>query len=168
MEEPGLPKAVAVGADERASSHCLNDGTYTCNCVPGYTGLRCETRVCQPEWHEWQGKCYKYVTIPKSWSDAEMFCSSHYGANLVSIHSSVEGSFVRELSTDPKDVWIGLSDTVTEGTFVWSDGSEKDYTNWMGGEPNAYGNEDCVHFWSVSDRWNDQACSYEKKFVCKK
>ena len=26
--------------------------------------------------------------------------------------------------------WIGFNDAAREGTFVWSDGSESDYTNW--------------------------------------
>ena len=30
--------------------------------------------------------------------------------------------------------WIGANDKGTEGTEVWSDGTELDYTNWWPGE----------------------------------
>lgn len=33
-------------------------------------------------------------------------------------------------------VWIGLSDTSSEGHFMWADGSDVTYTNWAHLEPN--------------------------------
>ena len=37
------------------------------------------------------------------------------------------------------NTWIGASDLVTEGTFLWDDGSALLFTNWHTGEPNAGG-----------------------------
>ncbi|XP_072021898.1 C-type lectin domain family 19 member A-like, partial [Amphiura filiformis] len=116
--------------------------------------------------HEWQGHCYNYVAIAKSWSDAEIYCNNQYGAHLVSIHSSAENSFVNGISGS-YNVWIGLSDQATEGTFKWSDGSQVNYAHWDLGEPNGGGAENCGHLWSHSVTWNDSICSSKKIFVCK-
>ena len=56
--------------------------------------------------------------------------------------------------------WIGANDLETEGTFVWSDGTELDYTNWYPGQPNnvpsvnannVQGDEDAVELRIVCD-----------------
>ena len=45
-------------------------------------------------------------------------------------------SYLRDLVLP---VWIGLSDTLHEGKFAWSDGvSSVRYTNWADKEPNNY------------------------------
>ncbi|XP_072023076.1 neurocan core protein-like [Amphiura filiformis] len=165
--------------NECGSSPCSNGGTcrdgvnqYTCDCVPGYNGLRCERPVCQIGWHYSQGNCYIYVSsITRSWSGAETYCSRVYGANLVSIHSSEEQSFVKELITESALTWIGLNDRTTEDSFKWSDGTQNDYNYWNPGEPNnAHDTEDCVAVLtnSASMKWNDVSCTLDKRFVCKK
>ncbi|XP_072046700.1 C-type lectin mannose-binding isoform-like [Amphiura filiformis] len=122
--------------------------------------------------NEWNGNCYNYVNISKSWSDAEMYCISQYEAHLVSIHSSAEHIAVKEHIGD-NDAWIGLSDQTTENTFKWSDGTQYDYTNWYPGEPSSQyltaqsDIEDCVSFRDTSGVWNDLPCTEKKKFVCK-
>ncbi|XP_041363357.1 echinoidin-like [Gigantopelta aegis] len=64
-------------------------------------------------------------------------------------------------------MWIGLTDVLKEGSFVWTDGSTLDWTNWAKGEPNSYGgDEDCV---LQTDRgWIDVSCTAAPyQFVCK-
>ncbi len=78
------------------------------------------------------------------------------GANLVSIHSAAENAFVLEAikRSNQSYVLIGLSDTASEGDFVWQDGSPVDYTNWDSGEPNDYNGEDYTEMRN-SGVWND-------------
>ena len=65
--------------------------------------------------------------------------SEDYGGNLVSINSQIEQDFINEAfaSVDDGDhgKWIGFTDKNQEGNWVWSDGSNLDFTNWSPGEP---------------------------------
>jgi len=65
--------------------------------------------------------------------------------------------------------WIGLSDTDTEGTFVWEDGSGLSFTAWANYEPSdTWGYEDCVSTDSsgIAGAWADQGCSQWMPYVC--
>ena len=73
--------------------------------------------------------------------------------------------------------WLGgRRDPGNRDTWVWSDGTPWDYTNWVQGQPdNTAGVEDCAHMWESGHlplaerhKWNDRPCSHERTFVCKK
>uniref|UniRef100_A0A3Q2PGB0 C-type lectin domain-containing protein n=1 Tax=Fundulus heteroclitus TaxID=8078 RepID=A0A3Q2PGB0_FUNHE len=127
---------------------------------------------CPVFWYNFNGRCYKYVATLMTWADAELYCLSQ-GANLVSIHSLQEESFVKMLISnfDPAQgiTWIGLSDAQRDGTFFWSDGSKLSFTYWNADEPNNAGEpEPCVHTnWDTARKWNDKRCSDKYAFVCK-
>ena len=81
----------------------------------------------------------------------------------MSIHSDEEGEFLQSIAGS--SYWIGLE--WKEDEYQWSDGSRFDYEKWDSGEPNGPGSENCVHTnWGVE--WNDYACRYTKRYVCKK
>eukprot|EP00820_Chromera_velia_P015647 Cvel_25472.t1-p1 / transcript=Cvel_25472.t1 / gene=Cvel_25472 / organism=Chromera_velia_CCMP2878 / gene_product=Collectin-11, putative / transcript_product=Collectin-11, putative / location=Cvel_scaffold2891:16887-22606(+) / protein_length=1165 / sequence_SO=supercontig / SO=protein_coding / is_pseudo=false len=59
--------------------------------------------------------------------------------------------------------WIGGSDEVSEGSFVFANGEPLSYFNWKAGEPNNdggndSGNENCIGLLSGGE-WNDLSCS---------
>ena len=131
--------------------------------------LRLSCRVCSIQckagWHEWNQACYKVSTDQKSFTDASALCNQDAG-KLASIRSPQENEFVHNL-TGGKDVFIGLTDTEIEGTFVWSDGSTVVYTNWEDGEPNdEHGIGDCVIL-VANGKWNDTPCSMWYEYLCK-
>ena len=117
----------------------------------------------------------KYQSVPpngfifhsaaKSWADSETACVAlGKTCHLASIHSSAENTIVKnKISTTS---WIGLNDIAKEGTFVNNDGTSSDYTNWLSGEPNQQGDEDCTTM-STSGTWNDASCTGLKASVCK-
>ena len=101
-----------------------------------------------------------------SFSDASAM-SKLEGAELASIHTFQENEFIRNISGS-RDIFIGLSDSNIEGTFVWSDGCPLAYTNWEAGEPdNDYGLEDCVLFLGANGKWNVDFCDFWYEYVCK-
>jgi len=61
--------------------------------------------------------------------------------------------------TKETKVWLGLTDQVQEGQFIWTAaGVDVSYSHWNAGEPNnAGGDEDCVT-WSPANAWNDVMC----------
>ncbi|RXN20961.1 galactose-specific lectin nattectin-like protein [Labeo rohita] len=62
--------------------------------------------------------------------------------------------------------WI----TAEENSWLWSDGSLYDYTNWCAWEPNNTGSvEDCGEInWTSNRCWNDRDCSNSIGYVCAK
>ena len=58
--------------------------------------------------------------------------------------------------------WIGLSDVETESVWVWSDGTNTDYTNWdVPFEPNGGTGENCVDVVGTGQgHWNDYPCHW--------
>lgn len=78
------------------------------------------------------GSCYKAFTAPETWNNAEAKCK-RLGVQLVKIESAEENDFLtRTFLKAPKGTyWIGLSDQMIEGKWIWTDESLLGkYTNW--------------------------------------
>ena len=105
-----------------------------------------------------EGTCFKYFTSSGiSWAAAKQKCEKG-GYNLAKITSLEEDTLMYTGVTDSGKCQIGLSDIDTEGTFVWTDGSNSSYMPWGPGQPDDYlGIEDCVESRSLGV-WNDIPC----------
>ena len=107
-----------------------------------------------------ENKCFSYFNHSSiNWNDARVNCQI-WGGDLASIASADENAAVDSIRSSSIDgsCWIGLNDIETEGTFVWSDGSNSSYRNWAGSAPNnTGGNEDCAHVEPIT--WNDLTCN---------
>jgi hypothetical protein len=100
------------------------------------------------------GHYYEYLAGPAGWHAARDDCVAR-GGHLVTISSAEENDFVWGLAP-PDSRWIGLSDEVSEGTWVWVTGGPLAYTNWEANQPdNSIGIEHYVHLWPDAGRWND-------------
>lgn len=72
------------------------------------------------------------------WSDASAHAQS-LGGYLATLTTALENDFVRALTQSENgwlEAWIGLTDEVDEGVFLWVTGETSAYTNWYPGEPN--------------------------------
>ncbi|XP_055750679.1 galactose-specific lectin nattectin-like [Salvelinus fontinalis] len=125
-------------------------------------------KSCTMGWYDFNGRCYKYVATRLDWADAESYCVTQ-GANLASVHSEAEHQFIKILIKmfDPAEfyTWIGLSDIVKEGRWMWTDGSKVDFTDWFKSDPDGGKAQNCVNT-NYQTLWIDNECSEGYAFVC--
>ncbi|XP_035882644.1 mannose-binding protein A-like [Phyllostomus discolor] len=85
-------------------------------------------------------------------------------ATVATPKSAEENEAIQHVAEDT--AFLGITDEVTEGQFVYMTGGGLTYSNWKKDEPNNYGSgEDCVAL--RTDRlWNDVFCSSSYLAVC--
>ena len=104
-----------------------------------------------------------------NWEEANNYCSTHYQTTLASIHSSNEMNDIKYIYDliDGDNTWIGINDKDNEGTFVWVDGSNVDYTHWATNEPS---NQDCGQIGNTNSNqeWDTVSCDNNEytSFIC--
>ena len=107
------------------------------------------------------GACLVVYRTPATYAGAQAACAS-LSAGLVVIASAQTNQAVTAL-IGGVDAFVGASDAVTEGTFLWSPGAGLTFTNWRAGEPNnANGafEEDClVVEGALGGTWDDRPCA---------
>ncbi|KAM8830806.1 galactose-specific lectin nattectin-like [Synchiropus picturatus] len=133
-------------------------------------GVECSR--CEVGWSKFGCYCYKYYADPKTWVDGELACRDQ-DANLASIHSSKEHQFLRSLVKKSAGsyvrTWAGGNDISKEGAWMWSDGSDFEFTLWPRGEPNNHGKgEDCMEINFRNTNPNDTPCHTRKPYICSK
>ncbi len=123
---------------------------------------------------KFQGSHYKVIESKVSWHQAEDQCRK-MGGMLASVKSAEVNDFIVKLG-ESKCMWIGASDEIKEGEWLWRDGSKLSYTKWAANEPdNWYGGKEhwMVIGWPgaryADGKWGDtQGFSQEliDGFVC--
>lgn len=93
---------------------------------------------------------------------ADKFCKTN-GGYLLELRSNEQTNTLRQFLMPELNYWIGLTDFVQEGQFVWgSDYKGLDYTNWHKGQPDNSNNEDCVMVYGQHAlTWNDLDCDWD-------
>jgi len=87
-----------------------------------------------------------------NWQGGENYAIK-LGGHLASISSSEEDIFLKE---NFQRGWIGFTDSASEGTWRWTDGSQVTYTNWDIGQPdNTRGIQHFAQAWTQSGKWDD-------------
>ena len=78
----------------------------------------------------------KYTTVyGPTWEEAQAN-AVRLGGNLVTINDAAENNFLYSQTwATGYSLYIGLSDRLLEGTWVWADGSLSTYTNWGPAQP---------------------------------
>ncbi|PVD31851.1 hypothetical protein C0Q70_07270 [Pomacea canaliculata] len=121
--------------------------------------------------------CLKFYTIGLDYQAARRRCEDD-GAHLFHPKSSEEGglALLSLMDTNGQQLnssgrwWVGADDIVTEGHFLWTDGSplRTDSTLWARGQPDDYlSSEDCVEvLHNKVLLLNDNKCGETKAFIC--
>ncbi|XP_064782787.1 CD209 antigen-like protein E [Oncorhynchus masou masou] len=130
-------------------------------------------QTCPEGWQKFESSWYFLSTETKTWEESRKDCLER-GADLVIIDSRNEQKFLFNLK---KRVWIGLTDSVKEGTWKWVDGNPLTTRYWYdpqpdngGGKPEN-GEEDCVEIHidqSPLKAWNDLSCVENLHWICEK
>lgn len=107
------------------------------------------------------GACYLFFRGPKTRAAAEADCQAN-ASQLAIIKSAQSQAVVANLALGV-DAFIGATDSVVEGTFLWPDGTPLTFTNFRAGEPNnANGSfqEDCLIIeGALNGSWDDRPCA---------
>ena len=130
------------GDNNWAESNCGGEAPYLCRTCHQAGGGRGKPPPPPPA----RGSCscdYTFHDGPANWDTAEDTCVAA-GGHLASVHSQANADAFHTLVSDhgAGTAWLGFTDSVEEGTFIWADGSSNsDYANWASGEPNEWGGE---------------------------
>jgi hypothetical protein len=116
---------------------------------------------------------YRFCREGRTYDDAAAACAAA-GMRLVVIDGPRKQAEVDAAALalfGKVDFWIGLTDTSTEGLFLWADGrslADTGFANWGGGEPNDYfEGEDCAHA-RPDGLWNDLSCGAALAYLCER
>lgn len=125
-------------------------------------------RPCPWEWTFFHRKCYYFSKCQRNWNDSVAACQE-VDAQLVTVESDEEKTFLDVLLKNKDSAWMGLSDLKREGMWQWVDGSplsDSFRKYWKKGQPNNLRNQDCVEL--TLKGWNDNNCDNKKFWICKK
>ena len=88
---------------------------------------------------------------------------------------SYENAFILSQLYDAHEpMWIGFTNKMRQSSFLWTDQSSVDYTNWYSRQPwwrRYFNRRDCVQFkpeYRYRGRWVDANCNVEAGFICQK
>ncbi|XP_045074379.1 C-type lectin domain family 4 member E-like [Coregonus clupeaformis] len=132
-------------------------------------------QTCPKGWQKFESSWYFLSTETKTWMESREDCLER-GADLVIVNSDKEQEFLFGLD---KRAWIGLTDSVTEGTWRWVDRTPLTTPSYWyqqqpdnGNDDPANGEEDCVELntetWLPVKAWNDQSCEDNRHWICEK
>ena len=171
--------------DCAANMEATEEGLSACVCMAGFEGADCT--ACPSGYYKEQSGAASCDACPAgtvqrfryfaasgiSWDAADAACVELGGA-LASIHSAIEQEEAAGmLPGDEVDAWIGLTDTVAEGSWAWSDGTTYDFgqedgtEGFLPGEPN--GGDDHDHVRTRRAGWRDQGGGWSgiEGFICR-
>uniref|UniRef100_A0A4W5QKA4 C-type lectin domain-containing protein n=1 Tax=Hucho hucho TaxID=62062 RepID=A0A4W5QKA4_9TELE len=127
-------------------------------------------QTCPQGWQKFESSWYFLSTETKTWNESREDCLER-GADLVIINSDKEQTFLFNLKMR---LWIGLTDSVNEGTWTWVDGTPLTTRYWHKPQPDnagPTGNEDCVEIRTDQrplEAWNDLSCDSKLNWICEK
>uniref|UniRef100_A0A674A7T4 C-type lectin domain-containing protein n=1 Tax=Salmo trutta TaxID=8032 RepID=A0A674A7T4_SALTR len=117
---------------EKGESNSLMTVLFDSLCITRNVQLT----VCPQGWKKLGNSCYYVSTESKSWEESRQDCRNR-GADLVVINSQEKQTFVNWLCGVKDYVWIGLTDSVTEGTWKWVDDTPLTTKYWNSGQPDS-------------------------------
>ncbi|XP_069768302.1 C-type lectin domain family 4 member A-like isoform X2 [Narcine bancroftii] len=130
----------------------------------------CPSRICEPGWVLFRRNCYLFVNESQSWEESRKHCKEQGGHLAVVSSEKVQMFLANHSGGLPR--WIGLTDLLTEGTWVWMDGTPVIDSSvfWARRQPDdplagsLDSGQDCGLL--RGRRWFDEDCSRSFPSVC--
>ena len=122
---------------------------------------------CPDSWSEYNGECFQWFDQTYyTWVDADHKCLLE-GGRLASIHSREQNEFFNQMAQG-NTYWIGGYPNGSSITWVWSDLTEFDYSDYN----SVISAGDCLYQLSSNydNGWNSNYCdssSYRYSYICK-
>lgn len=125
------------------------------------------------------GECYMLFAAPSTWIDAAAACIALGNDTHLAHATSINEDAILIQLAGAADAWLGARD-LSEGLWLWSDGSTVAYTNWGLNEPNngsGNGEEDCMIMRKVGTSsnpsynvgtWDDRPCDRLYNYICER
>lgn len=121
------------------------------------------------------GACYMLFQESLSWDQAQAACAQ-LGGHLATATSQLENSLASQIVPASDDIWLGASDTGSEGDFAWVTLEPFAFTHWRRGEPNDGGDdgEDCAilegdnNLPGLGCLWDDRPCEDGHPYLCER
>jgi hypothetical protein len=111
--------------------------------------------------------CYERMNAMVDWNGARSGCGS--AAHLAIVRDAATQQALGSLLNLSENGWIGGTDQMTEGTFLWIDGSAVMFTAWLFSQPDNQNNSDCIL--TANDGqlgWDDAVCTELHHYFCER
>ncbi|XP_067654674.1 galactose-specific lectin nattectin-like [Haliotis asinina] len=120
---------------------------------------------CDDVWTVAGMSCYFKATTRKTFPDARLACEN-MGALMASTNSENENRLIKKKFGS--GFWIGGSDEIQEGRWIWPDGQPITLNFWAEGQPDNGTFDHCMEQWGYKEGWNDGPCMFPLTFLCEK
>ncbi|MDB9489400.1 lectin-like protein, partial [Dolichospermum circinale CS-534/05] len=150
------PTADTTFESDETVALTLASGTgYTVGTTTAVTGTISNDDSTNPIFN-YNGSQYTLTNLG-TWEQAQAEAQS-LGGNLVTINNQAEQNWLVSTFGGNEQLWIGLTDEVTEGQYKWASGETSTYTNWFPGQPDnggPQGEDYVVMNFGAAGQWND-------------
>ncbi|XP_064355440.1 CD209 antigen-like protein C isoform X2 [Dromaius novaehollandiae] len=139
--------------------------------LQGITGLICKTfldnRRCSAGWKIFEKSCYSFSVETMSWEDAKQVCLDQ-DSHLVIVNTEEEQKFLKDNINSSSTYWLGVTDKLEEGSWLWVNGQPATLGFWNTWRENRdREQQDCGSI-GPDGIWTDERCSRAHHWICEK
>jgi hypothetical protein len=150
-------QADAVFAQYGKVPACAHFRTLVQHAVRNQQALSNHPDVVPEQAYEFDGHRYAFIMLPMSWTQANNM-ARRYGGYLVAVNSAEEQDWITRtfgLGSLGRNLWLGATDSYSEGIWTWGNGETWTYENWTPPEPNNQDNNEHVLAMKPDGWWMD-------------
>ncbi|XP_062454337.1 C-type lectin domain family 17, member A-like [Rhea pennata] len=126
-----------------------------------------ESSRCSAGWKIFEKSCYSFSTETMSWEDARQICADQ-GSHLVVVNTDQEQNFLKDNINSSSTYWLGVTDKLEEGIWLWINGEALSISYWNTWRKNKdKEQQDCGSI-GPDGIWIDDRCSRAHRWICEK